>query len=473
MVLARKPIILLVVVALTFGMLMSMPLSASAVVGLVTIEQSNSLDEIQANIQGTLNGMSAGDALTVEGSKTGANGTIHLSIPADVTLIWKAVLKDRIYIQLLGSGTFEVADGAELIGENNDVILAENGNVHVVVSGGLVENTTAGKDGIHSGPAGITVTGGMVKSIAGNSFNNATLYNSDAGTTRISGGEIELSGSAGIAVYNSDGETIVSGGTVTADGELDYALYTYNGRIKVTGGHVSATGAGGQAIFVHSSGAAAYLVGTCDGGLMIGDAGWGIIVEVSTLAIPKAWNGTSTGITIKTTNNWNPADGVQTVTWDTTGDEPVIVFDLIGNEIVRSIEWGYLTGAPGITGPTSMTVTEGYTAFSTDPFTLSGDPTPTVVISSVAGITWNATTQQLDIAAGLPVGTYTVTLTASNGEGADAVWTFTLVVEPAGGPDKPVVPPTGDAVSFAGVFSIVCVSLVSLGAGVVVGRRYR
>ena len=88
-----------------------------------------------------------------------------------------------------------------------------------------------------------------------------------------------------------------------------------------------------------------------------------------------------------------------------------------------------VNAAPGITGPTSMTLTQGYTATSSAVFTITGFPVPNVAISSSSGyITWNNTTKKLDIAAGLTAGSYSVVLTASNGISPNATITFTLTV---------------------------------------------
>ena len=84
---------------------------------------------------------------------------------------------------------------------------------------------------------------------------------------------------------------------------------------------------------------------------------------------------------------------------------------------------------PGITGPTAMTLTEGYAATSSGTFTVTGTPAPSVTkTSGDAAITWNGATMRLDIDAGLPAGSYPVELTASNGITPDANHTFTLTV---------------------------------------------
>jgi len=98
---------------------------------------------------------------------------------------------------------------------------------------------------------------------------------------------------------------------------------------------------------------------------------------------------------------------------------------------------------PTIIGPTTLTLTEGYAATATGVYTVTGSAPVIVTLSGNTGggaITWNAATKQIDIAAGLPVGTYTVTLTASNNVAPDAVATFTLTIVPA-------VPATGDVSS--------------------------
>ncbi|AIZ57296.1 hypothetical protein Mpt1_c14400 [Candidatus Methanoplasma termitum] len=87
-----------------------------------------------------------------------------------------------------------------------------------------------------------------------------------------------------------------------------------------------------------------------------------------------------------------------------------------------------LASVPGIDGPTTMTLTEGYAAASSGVFTLTGTPTPTVTTTGDEKITWNADTKKLNIAAGLAAGSYEVVLKASNGATPDATVTFTLTV---------------------------------------------
>ena len=91
-----------------------------------------------------------------------------------------------------------------------------------------------------------------------------------------------------------------------------------------------------------------------------------------------------------------------------------------------------LSDTPAITGSISMTLKQGYAATSSEAFTITGDPAPTVTkTSGDAKITWNDTTKKLDIAAGLTAGTYQVILKAANGKTPDAMFTFTLTVTPS------------------------------------------
>ncbi|MEA4969790.1 MAG: leucine-rich repeat protein [Candidatus Pelethousia sp.] len=85
--------------------------------------------------------------------------------------------------------------------------------------------------------------------------------------------------------------------------------------------------------------------------------------------------------------------------------------------------------APAITGPTSLTLSPGYAATFTGAYTITGtEPITVEKISGDSKITWNNSTKKLDIAAGLPAGSYPVTLKASNGVLPDATFLFTLTV---------------------------------------------
>ncbi|MNO31479.1 Endo-1,4-beta-xylanase A precursor [compost metagenome] len=84
---------------------------------------------------------------------------------------------------------------------------------------------------------------------------------------------------------------------------------------------------------------------------------------------------------------------------------------------------------PGISGPEELELVEGYAATSTEAYTLTGMPVPTVTkVAGDGNIQWNNSEKKLDIAAGLAPGDYAVTLKASNGISPEATLTFTLKV---------------------------------------------
>ena len=88
------------------------------------------------------------------------------------------------------------------------------------------------------------------------------------------------------------------------------------------------------------------------------------------------------------------------------------------------------TTAPVITGPLTMTLTEGYESTSTDAFDITGTlPITITKIAGIGNITWNDTTKKLDIAEGLPADSYIAILLPSNENGNGDSLTFTLTVE--------------------------------------------
>jgi uncharacterized repeat protein (TIGR02543 family) len=93
--------------------------------------------------------------------------------------------------------------------------------------------------------------------------------------------------------------------------------------------------------------------------------------------------------------------------------------------------------APAITGPTSMTLAEGYAATPTPAFTVTGTaPITPIKESGNAAITLDIANSRLNIAAGLTAGTYPVVLKAANAIGS-ATHTFTLTVTAAGSSGMP------------------------------------
>ena len=87
--------------------------------------------------------------------------------------------------------------------------------------------------------------------------------------------------------------------------------------------------------------------------------------------------------------------------------------------------------APRIYGSTWITLATGYTATSSDAYSITGDSPVTVTkTSGDSHITWNDATRKLDIAAGLPEGEYRITLGAVNSVGTFTLTVTLTVVEP-------------------------------------------
>ena len=105
-----------------------------------------------------------------------------------------------------------------------------------------------------------------------------------------------------------------------------------------------------------------------------------------------------------------------------------------------------LASQPGIVGPSSGSLTVGYGAIaSTDVFTITGSPAPVVTLSSTEPkFSWNNTTKKIEVQPGLAAGTYTATLTASNGFTPSATKVFTLTVTASGITGVTVNPTTAD-----------------------------
>jgi len=141
---------------------------------------------------------------------------------------------------------------------------------------------------------------------------------------------------------------------------------------------------------------------------------------------------------------WSVVNGTGTATIDVTGGLLAAKRNGTVTVIAKAMDGSGVTGtlvitisgqtnsmAPVISGPASFSIGRGYSAISTTPFSISGTPVITVTkLSGDSHITWNNTTKSLDIAAGLPLGSYPVQLQAKNSYGTHT-FNFTLmVVEP-------------------------------------------
>lgn len=176
----------------------------------------------------------------------------------------------------------------------------------------------------------------------------------------------------------------------------------------------------------------------------------------TSMTLAPGYAATSTGAFTATGNpppTVTKTSGDAAITWnDTTkmldiaagltlGTYPVVLTasNGVGADATHTFTLTVAGDGPTLSGPTEMTLAPGYAATSTAAFSVTGNPLPMVTADTDHGglITLNLATGTLDIAAGLGVGTYPVTLTASNGVGTDATHTFTLTVKssPSGSSD--------------------------------------
>ncbi|MCL2695635.1 MAG: carbohydrate-binding domain-containing protein [Clostridiales bacterium] len=375
---SRKYISVLLTLLMMAGVIAAAPVVARAADHSVVIAGTDTVAQIQTNIQNKIDAAASGDTVTITGSKTGVAALLALTIPAGKKVIWKATYtgSNRTLITFYGKGTFEIAQGGTIsttgIGNmicNNDpnekvtfvvsggtlsvsgdggtAICGDSGDVivtggtveatgeygyaiysytNITVSGGMVQATGADGRALDACEANVTISGGTVKATG----DYGQAIKTTSGSVTVSGGTVQASD--GDAIYSDSGDVTVSGGTVTTAGAGYEAIFT-NGNVKISGGMVKATGAGGNAIYV-GSGVAAYLAGTCTGGFFVNS---GLIVEVDTLAVPAARDGASTGLTVK--------KGTGTAAWDCTGAKPVINFTI--GTATKTMEWGdYYTAPP-------------------------------------------------------------------------------------------------------------------------------
>jgi len=94
--------------------------------------------------------------------------------------------------------------------------------------------------------------------------------------------------------------------------------------------------------------------------------------------------------------------------------------------------------APTITGPLFIALVEGYDTVFTEPFIITGNPQPTVVLeSNYPQITWDAIENRLVIAPGLGIGFHNVSLRVDNGVLPTTSHRFAVIVT---GEDGEVAP---------------------------------
>jgi hypothetical protein len=332
-------------------------------------------------------------------------------------------------LRAIEAGDVEVSGGT-VSATSGTAIYANYPNNTVKVSGGTVSATTG--TAIYAGEAtsAIEVSGGFVFaygskiSAAASTDTDAVIYHAGAYTLSPGGVVVAWNTATGIATYNEGDITdlTVNPATATAiwhnngtESGIGYANGATGGFFPITGVTVTPLPPAitttalpdGTVGVPYSQNLAATgstpitwtITGALPGGLTL-DAATGVISGTPTAAGPFTFDVTATN---------GAGSDTQTLSITVSGTTPPSAT------------------RPTITGPASMTLKTGYLATSTGTYTITG--TSPVTVSKVSGdpkITYESGV--LNIAAGLPVGTYPVVLRASNSAGSHSL-TFTLTVE--------------------------------------------
>ena len=305
-----------------------------------------------------------------------------------------------------------VTDGT--ISAGGPLVTVSVSNGKFTMSGGIVSNTGTG-DAVRNSNADIS--GGTISSSA----LSALYANSNNAVILISGGTLEATGpDSGHAVYASGtgGTITISGGKLVNFGKLSTVRTAGTGpTVSISGGFVFGYGQAisGEENVIHIASGTPAITGTAVICAWDKNAGHTVYGEdstddlsVSPTAASAKWGVDGDGI----------QHGVRYANGTNTG------FFRINGVTVNDT-----SVAPTITGTSTMTLAQGYAATSTGVYTITGDPAPTVTkTSGDSKITWDDTTNKLDIATGLTPGSYQVTLKAANGILPDATFTFTLTV---------------------------------------------
>jgi hypothetical protein len=209
---------------------------------------------IKSTTYNDLNATVSGNIVTVTGSLNGTPSNddfLTLNIDAGVTVRWQATLTGTVsrYYTLIwitgGSGTFEMQSGT-IENASDGMAIYTDASGAINISGGTVK--AGSSTAIYSNSTGVITVSGNAKITSAASYNDATIYLEDYGTSTaarlvITGGTVENTKNAGEgAIHNcSSGAINISGGTVSANG--GHAIFTRHssGTLNISGGTVTAT----------------------------------------------------------------------------------------------------------------------------------------------------------------------------------------------------------------------------------------
>jgi hypothetical protein len=182
------------------------------------ITQTQSVAEIQTGLQAAIDNATVNDRVVVAGSKTNANVTLTLTIPADKTVVWQATYQSsaaffsNTLVMFLGDGTFEVAGGT-LTATEAMTINSYGEHATVIVSGGAVSATSENAIIARGKNAKVFVSGGTVSNDANGNYPVIYMYNQNNTELNviISGtGKVEAKPGAHRSAIHTNGDVKLS-----------------------------------------------------------------------------------------------------------------------------------------------------------------------------------------------------------------------------------------------------------------------
>jgi len=420
---------------------------------------------LQAGIQGAGIRVSAGNTLNI----LGGNGTLTATGDDDFAYSGAGIGGAGGY-GWRSAGIINVASGF------SGIINATGGVGIAGGAAGIGGGGASASPQLNDGAGGnVTIAGGTVNANGGGSAPGVgpggNFFGDTPGTISVTGGTLNTTPRPTIA-FNTQGGTAVANQQASANGN----------RLASWPTPIRGTDTFNGWFLAQSSGTALPADHVFTQNTTV-HAQWTAFVPVTNITgVPTT---ATAGTSLPLTGTVVPSNATnQTITWsaqvrgttgavDISGNTLHTTPEVVGTIVVRATITNGLTAstnytqdfdivvsgvntAPTITGPTSQSLTTGYSATHTSAFTITGYPPPSVNIDNNHGglITWNNIENRFDIAPGLTAGAYAVELMAVNGILPHATHTFTLTVanRQQGGGDGGVwtTTPASPSFSFVG-----------------------
>jgi len=360
------------------------------------------------------------------------------------------------YIHYMGS--INVTGAVEINGVSACGIYSQNSTSTLTITSANNGTLTA-KGGSNSGihTSKLSIQGSARVSAVGDGSGNSGI-NLGGGSPSINVGENAIlnitGGVAGNAITNGSAALWITCNGIINGNAVNYGLYSI-GAVTVTGSgalNLTATdpiGVGIQAASISISGVG--LLADATTGISLSGAAEIILTDGATLNTKQVVLSAGSGFTMTPgtlvyyTNNsgalqtfpytMSSAGGNQWVLSNATFASSSTLTSNPANIAVADGLTGTikLVSQPGMVGPTTGILQVGYSAAETAAFTFTGAPTPAVTkVSGDAKITWNATTNKINVAPGLAVNTYTAVFSLNNGFTPAPTFTYTLTVSESG-----------------------------------------